>query len=469
MTALVDRPPPVVAVEDSRGPLDRLRRAAARELPADSAAVARIAFGAVAAASAARLLGRGWVSALWLEPEVLLGWPVRDLPLPPGPVLHALVAALGVLGLAIAAGAWTRPAAGLFAVGLGYLELLDRTTYLNHYWAMVLIAVLLAVVPTDRAWSIALWRGRRGGARAGTPAWGLWLLRAQVAVVYVFAGAAKLDSDWLLRAQPLTTWLAARADLPFLGGLVAHPSTALVASWVGLLFDLTIVGWLWWRPTRAPAMAAVVAFHAATWWLFPAIGVFPWLMIGMATLWLPPEWPRAWRRRRATAPHHPPRPAAPARADSARAVPVPVLAGVALWIAVQVILPLRHLVIPGDVDWTEEGGRLSWRVMADEKVGWAVFHVTDPRSGATRDVPLVDVLTARQAHVAAVRPDLLHQVADLLADRAEADGRARPIVRVDAVVSWNGRTRAPLVDPRVDLAAAPWRYSGQSWLLAAPP
>lgn len=451
----------VAAAAVGLGGLGRLRRAAGRELPAESVALARIVFGLVAAASAVRLLAHGWVAALWLEPDVLLGWPTRDLPLPPGPLLHALVAFLGVLGLAVTVGAGTRPAAGLFALGFGYLELVDRTTYLNHHWAMTLVAALLTVVPSDGVWSVAAWRSQRRAP--GPPAWGLWLLRAQVAVVYVFAGVAKVDGDWLLRGEPLATWLRARADLALVGGLLSEPWTAVVASWAGLAFDLTIVGWLWWRPTRVPAVAAVVGFHAVTGWLFPAIGVFPWLMAGVATLWLPPSWPRLRRPGRSAAARERP-PVGPRQAPTA-----PVLAGAALWIAVQVLLPLRHLAIPGQVDWTEEGGRLSWRVMADEKVGWAVLHVTDPHSRTTHDVQLVDVLTPRQAHVAAVRPDLLHQVADLLADRAEAGGEDRPAVTVDAVVSWNGRPRAPLVDPTVDLAAVPWRPGGQPWVLAAPP
>ena len=41
-------------------------------------------------------------------------------------------------------------------------------------------------------------------------------------MVYVFAGLAKLNADWLLDAQPLRIWLAARSDLPIVGPLLAQ-------------------------------------------------------------------------------------------------------------------------------------------------------------------------------------------------------------------------------------------------------
>ncbi len=132
----------------------------------------------------------------------------------------------------------------------------------------------------------------------------------------------------------------------------------------------------------------------------------------------------------------------------------------------QVGVPLRHLAIPGDVRWTDEGGRFAWRVMAEGKVGWATFVVRAPAGQPVR-VPISQLLTPSQAHAAAVRPELLHQVADVLADRATLDGQ-RASVHVDAVVTWNGRPAAPLVDPDVDLAAVPLRQGGQRWLLPPP-
>jgi hypothetical protein len=442
----------------STAPLRRLRSAAGVMVPGHSVAVVRIFFGAVVAISATRIIARGWVEQLWVEPSMLLGWPGLPVPALPAPALRAVVVGVGLCGVAITAGVATRAAAGAFLVGFGYLELLDRTTYLNHYWAITLFALLLIALPADGTWSLTARHQTRG-----VPAWALWLLRGQVAVVYVFAAIAKTDPDWLLRGEPLATWLAARTDLPLVGPMLGLPGAALVASWAGLLFDLTIVGWLWWRPTRLVAMIAVVAFHAGTWLLFPPIGVFPLLMVGLATLWLPPAWP-VGALRRAGPPVVPPPSPRPVIAVSWTA-----LAAVAVWMLVQIVLPLRHLAIPGDVRWTEEAGRFSWRVMAEEKVGWATFELTDPSTGTSDTVNISDVLTPNQAHVAAIRPDLLHQVANLLADQRETSTGIRPVVHVDAWVTWNGRPHARLIDRRADLAAQPWLHGRhQPWILPPP-
>ena len=77
------------------------------------------------------------------------------------------------------------------------------------------------------------------------------MLRAQVAVVYVMAGLAKLNHDWLVRGEPMATWLASRTDVPVIGPLLDEPWAGVATSWAGVVFDLTIVGWLLWRRTRA--------------------------------------------------------------------------------------------------------------------------------------------------------------------------------------------------------------------------
>lgn len=461
---MIGRPPR--APDAAGAPAVRLQVAAGRLVPGESLAVVRIVVGAVAVLSAARLLARGWVAQLWSEPALLLGWPQVGVPVLPNAGLVAVVVVVGLAGVAVAVGLAPRTAAGIFLLAFGYLELLDRTTYLNHYWALTLLAALLVVLPTDGTWSLAARR------RAGVPAWAVWLVRTQVAIVYVGAAIAKLDPDWLLRGQPLGMWLAARSDLAVVGPLIGLPAVGLVASWAGLAFDLTIVGWVWWRRTRILALVAALAFHGVTWALFPRIGVFPLLMVGLITVWMPPDWPSALRRRLRRNVGGAPVPAGPVRAGLVSPVHVrrrvPILA--VLWIVAGLALPLRHLAIGGDVRWTEEGGRFAWRVMAEEKVGWATLAVTDPATGVTDRVALTDVLTDNQAHVAATSPDLLYQVAGELADRRAATAGTRPEVRVDARVSWNGRPNAPLVDPDVDLAAEPWRRGRhQPWILEPPP
>ena len=86
---------------------------------------------------------------------------------------------------------------------------------LNHYYLLSLLCLLAVVLPLHRAYSVDAWR--RPAIRANAfPSWFTYLLRFQVAVVYFYAGLAKLGEDWLLHAQPLKIWLASRGDTPVL-------------------------------------------------------------------------------------------------------------------------------------------------------------------------------------------------------------------------------------------------------------
>jgi uncharacterized membrane protein YphA (DoxX/SURF4 family) len=408
--------------------------------PGWSVAAFRIAFGLLVAYSSLRFLARGWVQRLYLEPAHHLTYPGFDWVRPlPSFWMHSMVIVLALLGLCIAAGVRTRLAAALFAVGFAYTELIDASLYLNHYWFVTLAALWLALIPTSGCASVD-----RGGGTV--PAWSIWALRGQLAVVYVFAGIAKLNADWLVHAVPMRLWLPDRANqLPWAGTLLEHTWVAFAMSWAGAAFDLTIVGWLLWRRTRPFAYAAVIAFHLATMVLFQ-IGLFGWVMIALTPVFFDPSWPRRGLERLTRAM---PTIASAGRPRGGRAV-VAALAAIAV---LQVLVPLRHLAFAGDVRWTEEGYYGSWRVVLTEKAGWLEFWITDPATGEVWQVDPTLVLTDWQARQAAIRPDLALTAAHLVADHYRTAGRAEVEVRADSWVAFNGRPRQRMLDPDVDLAA----------------
>ncbi len=437
-----------------RGLAERLQR----PVSADSVAVFRIVFGLVIAIGSVRFLAKGWVDSLYLAPDHHLtyagfGW-VEPLP---APLMHLHVAGLALLGLAIAAGFHHRMAAGLFTLGFAYTELIDATLYLNHYWYVTLVGVLLTVLPVHHRWSLDARSGRVAPSPT-VPVAVVWVLRAQLAVVYLFAGLAKLNPDWLLHAQPLRLWFVDRSDVPLVGPLLGLTATAYVASWAGALFDLTIVGWLSWSRSRPAAYGAVIGFHAFTGMLFP-IGVFPLVMITGTLVYFSPDWPSRCRPAAASV--------GPVPAATHLRLGTPMLVALALFGAAQLALPLRHYAYPGNVRWTDEGYLFAWRVMLTEKVGHLEFEVTDPASG---DVWLVSpdlVLTDWQTTQAAIRPDLVHSTAVLVADHYRADGLDVE-VRATAWVSMNGGPARLLVDPAVDLASQPRTPAPDRWILLAP-
>jgi vitamin K-dependent gamma-carboxylase len=114
-----------------------------------SLAVVRIVLGAVGVLSAVRIVAYGWIDALYAGPThrftyLGFGW----VP-PPGRLgMWVLVAGLALASTALALGWRTRWAAAGVLVALGWIELVDATTYLNHYWFLTLVGALAVAVPS---------------------------------------------------------------------------------------------------------------------------------------------------------------------------------------------------------------------------------------------------------------------------------------------------------------------------------
>lgn len=439
------------------------RGAADLAVSGSSLAVLRVVLGVVAAASSVRTLTYGWSDSLYAGTThrfayLWFGWVPQ-----PGPLgIRVLLVVVATAGLAVAIGWRTRLAAGVLFAAFTWIELVDATTYLNHYWFLTLASAIAVFAPLGAAHSVDA--RRRGGARPVAAGW-VWLFRFQVGVVYTFAGIAKLRADWLLRGLPLRLWLPARADLPLVGGLLELTATAHVLSVAGAVFDCSIVPLLLWRRTRFPAWLVLVAFHVSTWVLFP-IGVFPWLMIGVSTVFFAPDWPtRVISRLRPSlpAPATPSLPAAAAPPGRRRLLTAAAVA----WVVVQLALPLRHLAYPGDHRWTAEGYRFGWNVLLAERTGSVTFLVTEPATGRSWTADPADLYTQAQIRVMSGEPDLIHQAAIALADHEAEQGRSVE-VRVDAWLSFNGRPAARWIDPDVDLAAEPRNPWHKTWILPPP-
>ena len=371
-------------------------------------------------------------------------------------------ALLGAASLGVAIGYRYRLSIAAFFVLFTYVELLDKTTYLNHYYWLSLVSFLMIFMPLHRTASLDA--RRNPTLQSSTlPVWVIWTLRAQIGVVYVFSGIAKLNPDWLLHAQPLRIWLYNNADLALVGPLLREAWAAYAASWVGVAFDLTIVGWLLWRRSRPFAYVVVIVFHVMTWVLFP-IGVFPWIMILGTLVFFSPAWPS---RLLVRVPRRPAPKESSVPPSAVRATWAARLAGIALVVfaLAQVAVPLRHWAYPGNVRFNEEGYRFAWRVMLTEKTGHVRFRVTDSVSGEEWLVYPDEYLTPLQVERMSYQPDMILATAHLIAD--EYDRRGRTIeVRADAFVTFNGRPAARLVDPHVDLAQVTPGLAPKTWVLS---
>ncbi len=438
--------------------LHRFRAAADQSVDGASLAFFRIIFGLMMALSGVRFLMKGWVYEFYAVPKLFFPFVAFDWlqPLPHAGMLAVFGLWIGA-ALLVACGWLYRPALALFSLSFLYVEALDKTNYLNHYYFVSLMALLLLFVPAHRTWSLDRLWGRVAAAPAKRGH--LWLLQFQMAVLYVFAGFAKIDGDWLLRAEPLATWLRVRGELPLLGPLFAYHETALLMSWAGMVYDLTIPFFLLWRRTRVSAYLTVLLFHGMTALLFP-IGVFPWVMMVCTTVFFAADWPRRLLRRLGCDMAEPHLPAlTPTRPA--------LLVLAACFVVWQVFTPLRFLAYPGNVLWHEQGFRFAWRVMLVEKTGHAEFRVVSV-DGQTYRVWPRDWLTPQQEKMAATQPDMILQFAHQIADVYRAKLGGEVAVYADVWVSLNGRRAHRLIDPEVDLSRQRDSWSPKGWILPEP-
>ena len=446
--------------------LDRAILLGGRPVDAASAVAFRVTFGLLGLAAVVRFAANGWITELYVEPAYHFTysgfWWVQPWPAW-GMYLH--FGLLGLASLCVALGYRYRLSITSFFLLFTYIELIDKTTYLNHYYWVSLVSFLMIFMPLNRAWSLDALRNPSPEQDDTMPAWVIWTLRAQVGVVYLFAGIAKLNPDWLLHAQPLRIWLYNSGDLLLVGSLLKEAWVAYAMSWSGAAFDLTIVGWLLWRRSRPFAYAVLVVFHVITWLLFP-IGMFPWIMMAGALVFFPPDWPRrllsTLRRRPIPAQSFDP----PAMSRPGWFLRAGVIA-LAVFALAQLIIPLRHWAYPGNVQWNEDGYRFAWRVLLTEKTGHLRFRVTDHTTGEEWLAYPEDYLTPIQAERMAYQPDMILSTAHIIAQDEYRRGRDVQ-VRADAFVTFNGREAARFIDPGVNLARVEPGLAPKGWVLPAP-
>ncbi|WP_374221703.1 hypothetical protein [Hymenobacter sp. DG01] len=145
-----------------------------------------------------------------------------------------------------------------------------------------------------------------------------------------------------------------------------------------------------------------------------------------------------------------------------------VLAGLGLYVLVQVLLPLRYLLYPGSTHWTEQGHRFNWHLMLRTKSGSAIFRVRLP-DGREETVWPSSYLTRNQANKLAYSPDLLLQFAHLLAQDYRQRGLHPVAVYCDSWVSLNGHPARPLVSPSLNLLPLRRGLAPYPWIEPEPP
>ncbi len=435
--------------------------------------------------STLRFMALGWVRDHYIAPVFqfkYFGFEWVEV-LPPF-WMYALHALMLLAGLFVMIGFYFRWASIALFLTFTYTELIDLTYYLNHYYFVSLVLLLLMISPAHRYFSIDSFRKPTSSTEYTQRLW-IFIFQFLLAIVYTYAGLAKINYEWLLNALPLKIWLPANDKLPIIGNLFTWRITPYVFSWFGMLYDCTIVWWLMYSRTRVWAYMAVIVFHILTGILFQ-IGVFPLVMIAATLIFFSEQWHlrvlnavRIFMGKVCTL--------SPWSVSSQTITqcksfyketnqgiktnkPVKKLTLVALTVffCFQLLFPWRYVMYPGNLFWTEEGYRFSWRVMLMEKAGTATFYVKDAATQREGVVVNSDFLNPHQEKQMAMQPDMILQFANFLHHHYKSKGVNDPSVRAEVYVTLNSKTSQLLIDPTINLASIEDGWKPKRWILPSP-
>jgi len=363
-----------------------------------------------------------------------------------------------LMGICVTLGLFYRWTTILWCIGETTLFLMEKSVYINHTYLYALLIFLLFFMPANRAWSLDVKRNP-SIERSTVPAWTVFLIIFQMSLVYFFAGIAKINPDWF-QAQPMTHWLAAKKDWFLIAPILTSTAWAYLVSYGGVIFDLFIVPALIWKKTRKYAFITACMFHVINVITF-GIGSFPWLSIVATSLFFAPAQFRKIKFFNKKLP--------PLNWDDYQAPNISqrklLTFGIASYMIIQLLIPARQWMYPGNISWTENGHNFSWHMMLRKKMGSISFRVVDPVSGETwRDLPRKR-LTRKQYYRMMGKPDMIIEYAHFLVNLYKEQGYPNVEVYADANIILNARKMQRLVDETVDLAKEEWSLLPYNWVI----
>ena len=426
-------------------------------------AVFRILFGTLMFISLLRFYINGWIEKLYLEPSFFFSYSGFEWVKPLGSWTYLIFILGGLSAIGIALGYRYRLSATVFFLSFTYIELMDKTTYLNHYYFVSLVSFLMVLLPANAYFSIDALKDEKL-RKQYIPAWTIDAIKLMLAIVYFYAGLAKLNSDWLFHAMPLKIWLSAKTSLPIIGPWLQESWVHYAFSWAGTIYDLSIPFLLIWSRTRLLGFAFVVIFHVVTRILFP-IGMFPFIMILSTLIFFSADFhhrilhqlSRILRLDKVIFDNR-------IRLDKSTFTQL-LIPVIVLFFVCQLALPFRYVLKPGELFWTEQGYRFSWRVMLMEKAGYANFKIVDSSTGKRFYVDNSQFLTPFQEKQMATQPDFILEYALYLEQYYQQQGIADPEIYVESYVSLNGRGSQPYVNPDIDLTQQDISPHNRNWIL----
>ena len=370
----------------------------------------------------------------------------------PGYGMYFYFIIMGLFGIAIMLGYRYRVAIIGYTILWAGVYFMQKTSYNNHYYLLLIISFYMIFLPANQYASLDV-KQQRIHKQNTMPYWISLLFIVQVTIVYFYAAIAKFYPDWL-DGTFTKLLLSGTTSNEFLLKIFLNKYFYLFIAYAGILFDLLIVPLLLFKKTRTIALAASLSFHLFN-AIFLQIGIFPFFALSFSLFFYPPEKIRKLFFKNKLSIEEP-----IAYNYSRKRI---FLYFLIPFLFIQFILPLRHHLIEGDVLWTEEGHRLSWRMMLRKRDGFINFKIKNNDTGEITSYDYHKNLSPKQANTLATKPDFIWQYCQRI--KQEYSGKNISIF-IDCKNNINNGEFKTLIDPKQDFAKAKWNYFWHNeWVL----
>lgn len=417
--------------------------------------VFRIIFGLLCLLESIGAIFTGWIKRTLIDPQFTFSFIGFEWLQPlPGNGMYIYYTIMGLFGLFIMLGYKYRVSAFMFTLLWTGTYLMQKSSYNNHYYLLVLLSAIMIILPAHKNVSIDAKLNPKIKEIA-MPNWCRYIFVLQMFIVYTYGSIAKLYPDWL-DASVMAILMKSKEHYFLIGEFLQNEWMHYFLAYGGILFDGLIIPLLLYKPTRKLAFLASIFFHLFNSFVFQ-VGIFPYLSLAFALFFFEPKTiHRIFLKRK------------PFYEGSEVIIPPykkPMLTVFGIYFLVQILLPLRQHVFPQSVLWTEEGHRMSWRMMLRSKSGHTLYHVVDKKTQVRTTINLDYYLTPKQKRLASAKADVIWQFAQILKEDFAKKGQDVSVF-VDCRISVNGRSYIPFINPKIDIAATKWSaFKHSAWIL----
>lgn len=416
----------------------------------------RIIFGLLCFFETVGAIFTGWVRRAFIDPDFTFSFIGFEWLQPlPGNGMYFYYALMGVLALCIMAGYKYRFSAITFTILWAGCYLMQKASYNNHYYLLILLSGLMAIQPAHKYMSFDA-DSHPEIERNAMPQWCGFVFILQMFIVYTYGSINKIYPDWL-NTTVIAHLMNVKSHYLLIGDLLQQKTVHYFLAYGGILFDGLIIPLLLIKRTRKMAFLASIFFHVFNSIVFQ-VGIFPYLSLAFSLFFFEPKLIHNLFLKNKKPFYNAGEVIIPKHKNLALGI-------MSIYFLVQLILPIRHHFIKDDVLWTEEGHRLSWRMMLRSKSGHATYTIKNHTQDTTERVKLRDYLSPKQKRLASSKPDIMWQFAQHLKSAYAAKGDSISVY-VKARVRVNGKPGKQLIKPDVDLASvewSPWKHS--DWIL----